>query len=374
MAYISGQGIPTNQTAAAIGDIYTDTDTQQKYKCDLAYASKDEKGNDFTYYIWIKLKNESSGSGGTTDYTNLTNKPQINSVDLVGNKTSDDLSLIDGTAFDKLKEDIDVYRNTFTPEYIEENGYIYKSGVVIENKDWKHSSPIKVMRGSIIIYTGRGYLSDVTMIALTDKNGSNYTPAIISEGNNFQNYIYHANSDCYIAISYSISDISRMKLQISDYDRDILLENESKIRELQEKVIYKTYENKIDFSNVNNGYYIHNNGLVNAIGSYSITKPFFCKKGTKVIASCHGYQNNVAIISKVEDSKYIPLVISIDNERHNYEYTFKENSMCVVCYQNDRPYSGYTSYTIDLDMLSDTVKKMLKLQNTISVRVRYMGL
>lgn len=67
MAEISGQGIPTNQTAAAIGDIYTDTDTGQKYKCDLAYASKDEKGNDFTYYRWIKLKNESSGSGGTID-------------------------------------------------------------------------------------------------------------------------------------------------------------------------------------------------------------------------------------------------------------------------------------------------------------------
>ena len=53
--------------AAAVGDIYTDTDTGQKYKCDLAYASKDEKGNDFTYYLWIKLKNESSGSGGTID-------------------------------------------------------------------------------------------------------------------------------------------------------------------------------------------------------------------------------------------------------------------------------------------------------------------
>ena len=67
MAEISGRGIPTNETAAAIGDIYTDTDTGQKYKCDLAYASKDEKGNDFTYYLWIKLKNESSGSGGTLD-------------------------------------------------------------------------------------------------------------------------------------------------------------------------------------------------------------------------------------------------------------------------------------------------------------------
>ena len=34
-----------------------------------------------------------SGGGGTTDYTALTNKPQINSVELTGNKTSVDLGL-----------------------------------------------------------------------------------------------------------------------------------------------------------------------------------------------------------------------------------------------------------------------------------------
>lgn len=33
------------------------------------------------------------GSGGTSDYTDLTNKPSINSVSLVGNKTSNDLGL-----------------------------------------------------------------------------------------------------------------------------------------------------------------------------------------------------------------------------------------------------------------------------------------
>lgn len=86
MAEISGRGMPTNETAAAVGDIYTDTDTWQKYKCDLAYASKDEKGNDFTYYLWIKLKNESSGSGGTID-------PYIDNIkkntEYIGNLTED---------------------------------------------------------------------------------------------------------------------------------------------------------------------------------------------------------------------------------------------------------------------------------------------
>ena len=39
------------------------------------------------------LKNSGGGSGGTTNYNDLTNKPQINGVELSGNKTSDDLGI-----------------------------------------------------------------------------------------------------------------------------------------------------------------------------------------------------------------------------------------------------------------------------------------
>ena len=39
------------------------------------------------------------GGGGTTDnYNELSNKPQINSTTLVGNKTTSDLNLADGTS------------------------------------------------------------------------------------------------------------------------------------------------------------------------------------------------------------------------------------------------------------------------------------
>jgi hypothetical protein len=40
-----------------------------------------------------KVKFHSTGSGGTTDYDELTNKPQINGVELTGNKTTSDLKL-----------------------------------------------------------------------------------------------------------------------------------------------------------------------------------------------------------------------------------------------------------------------------------------
>lgn len=36
------------------------------------------------------------GGGGTSDYPKLSNKPQINGVELLGNKTSDDLGLKSG--------------------------------------------------------------------------------------------------------------------------------------------------------------------------------------------------------------------------------------------------------------------------------------
>lgn len=41
MANITGMGKPTRKTVGALGDIYTDTNTGDKYKCTFAYRSND---------------------------------------------------------------------------------------------------------------------------------------------------------------------------------------------------------------------------------------------------------------------------------------------------------------------------------------------
>lgn len=57
MAYLKGKGAPGRDTKGAIGDIYTDTTTNKKYKCVFAYALGD------TYDCsWKLLKNTSSNS------------------------------------------------------------------------------------------------------------------------------------------------------------------------------------------------------------------------------------------------------------------------------------------------------------------------
>ena len=56
--------------------------------------TKDSNGHVTKYNTkTVTMPTVSSGSGGTTDYSALTNKPSINGVTLSGNKTSSDLGL-----------------------------------------------------------------------------------------------------------------------------------------------------------------------------------------------------------------------------------------------------------------------------------------
>ena len=50
-------------------------------------------GNGSDNYVTLPYVSDGGGSSGTTDYTQLENKPQINSVELTGNKTLNDLGI-----------------------------------------------------------------------------------------------------------------------------------------------------------------------------------------------------------------------------------------------------------------------------------------
>ena len=51
------------------------------------------------------IRSISGGGGGTTNYNNLSNKPQINSVTLEGNKSLSDLSIQETLTFDSTPTD-----------------------------------------------------------------------------------------------------------------------------------------------------------------------------------------------------------------------------------------------------------------------------
>ena len=65
------------------GSVYTEVDTGKTYMFDKDNAT------------WYEVSIGGGGGGGTSDYTQLTNKPEINGTTLTGNKSSSDLGLQD---------------------------------------------------------------------------------------------------------------------------------------------------------------------------------------------------------------------------------------------------------------------------------------
>ena len=69
-----------------------------------------------------------TGGGGTTNYNNLANKPQINGVELIGNKTTEELGIVsketDPTVPSYVKaikeSDIENWNNKATTDYVDE--------------------------------------------------------------------------------------------------------------------------------------------------------------------------------------------------------------------------------------------------------------
>lgn len=55
MSELRGSGVPTKNTQGCIGDIYTDTKTNEKYKCTFAYRNGCAGMFDCT---WVKFDNK----------------------------------------------------------------------------------------------------------------------------------------------------------------------------------------------------------------------------------------------------------------------------------------------------------------------------
>jgi hypothetical protein len=68
----------------------------------------DQTGNTLT------INSTGGGSGGTSDYTELSNKPKINNVELNGNKTTSDLGIVIPDVSNFITKDVDDLTNYYT--------------------------------------------------------------------------------------------------------------------------------------------------------------------------------------------------------------------------------------------------------------------
>ena len=78
MANLTGTGAPTRKTRGAVGDIYTDTKSGNKFKCTFAYRSNSEQDYD---YEWKKGEKDDEVTGYETAKSQPQPEPENNQVD-----------------------------------------------------------------------------------------------------------------------------------------------------------------------------------------------------------------------------------------------------------------------------------------------------
>ena len=160
----------------------------------------------------VEWANESGSGGGTSDYTDLTNKPQINSVTLSGNKSSSDLGLLEASDItaSKVGDTTTIYVNGVAIATVKdgtdgqdgEDGYspsasVSKSGdtatISITDKDGTTTATVTDGQDGRDGHDGQdGYSPTASVskagttatITITDKNGT--TTAQVSDGQDGQ--------------------------------------------------------------------------------------------------------------------------------------------------------------------------------------------
>lgn len=137
-------------------------------------------------------KGDTGTPGSAGNYSTLTNKPKINNVDLVGNKTSDDLGLASVARVEALEDEVEsLVIGEWTDLTITDPQNLVASGSVLKYR--KDASGLVTIAGNIE-FTGSG--TSVTLATLPEE----ITPASKANGGlsiyrDFDARFYRVNAD-----------------------------------------------------------------------------------------------------------------------------------------------------------------------------------
>ena len=202
--YITGAGID-NKRLLTEGDIYT---LPQANATAIGGVKANPKTDEDTQAVNIDpatglLYTKAGDSGGTEDYTQLTNKPQINGIELAGNKNGDDLGLQNkltigpGLSLTNNEISIDtqaykgiVYSNNDTSfgELNYSTG-VYNQKTAIQYPSTKDELAVVAFDGNIDNITSFDYMTVVKVTDVSNRNG-----VVMFAGNAATNYV---SIDCW---------------------------------------------------------------------------------------------------------------------------------------------------------------------------------
>lgn len=186
-------------------------------------------------------------------------------------------------------------------------GYIDKDGKYNPNNKMAYTAPIHLNNNDVIKVYANGNISAI--ICKTDIDGTKYTPVVLSIGSMMSIYEYKADTECYVSISYVISNGLKVSVISSE---DI------------------TFNADLNFET--NKFVTLTGGVTGTASAYGISKPIRVYKGDKLSLYISATANLVAVMSLSDDSGLVlkPIISTSSDAYLTYTYVVKESGYVVI--------------------------------------------
>nr|DAU49730.1 MAG TPA: hypothetical protein [Caudoviricetes sp.] len=198
--------------------------------------------------------------------------------------------------------DVTFYRKSF----------VNNEGVVENNDNTRLSKPIKLLKGQTIAVTTYGYLRLVSIISTCEQYGTNIKVAALSLDSDKHEYVYKAEKDTYVLISYFIGTNGDSCTYRIYFDGDLYKDETENLKLLEITWTKGAFVNQ-------------RTRLLESHSACQYSAPIKLKAGKKIVFHGMGYMDFFAMIALCDSNgnNYYPAVAS-NNENDiskNYEYT-----------------------------------------------------
>ena len=234
--------------------------------------------------------------------------------------------------------------------------YISNTGAITTSQYYSLTSPIAIEKGDIVVLEGKGYSTSVAMISLTDAEGTSYTPVVLSYDSNVQTFTYVAQADGYYACSFNSYSASYTLIQ---YAKDSIQGVANRFNPVDDLNVpgfcadagYNVLTDKANANMSDAGHYIQVDGSYQASGAFKLSASIALPASSTIQFSAKGYSTNVAVLAKVVNGVYTPLIDSTDSNVHTWTYSTLDPINVVISSNKDTQpvYSVYTSRIDSID-------------------------
>lgn len=270
--------------------------------------------------------------------------------------TVDDVGVLK-SAITNIRTDIGAPFVSFTPI---DGKYIFYNTEKSSNA-LSRSGPIAVSKGDIVEFTATGYSNSVAMIATCNAEGTTFTDAVrCTDGNNEHTYTYTATTDGYIVVSYDHRQpyslvIKGKSSNVILNDRVTSLEASNPLA-TAEAVGLNILVDRAEMS-ITVGNFVNAGGEVRPSSNFGMSNPVSLNEGDTIAFNAMGYLQSVAILAKVSNGVYTPLIISADSDEHDFSYT-ADTAMSVVVSTNKNVVPDYTVYNSTISNIETELKNI----------------